>query len=94
MFKVCTSGTIGCLLVAVPVCAFLVTRNHFLSKRGRRAYHQDLATVNSGNTCSACGGTATRLYLTRDSGTWLCKDARLCSLTVIYQCMLNEVESA
>lgn len=81
------TASLGCI-------AYLFVRNRVRRNRGKRAYRSDLAGVNSGNRCAACGGFATRLYLNEHEDTWLCTNWHLCEMMQVYRGMLRDVESA
>jgi hypothetical protein len=93
MFRVCCSAT-GALLVAVPIALSYYAVCKLRQLPGKQRFQRDTYPARSGHACCICGGTATRLVFSARSGAWDCHDRRLCSLTVLYQDMLSEVESA
>jgi hypothetical protein len=51
--------------------------------------------------CLSCHGVATKVRwkqhpvgLVGNSGVWICEDAQLCGLTLVYEMMLSSVRSA
>ncbi len=90
MFGLMTGTTVGCTFSLV----YVLMRRRFRDKRARRHYENDTRTVNQGNTCTLCGGTATKLTLIEILGqpVYRCTDRKLCQETAIYQVMLTTVE--
>lgn len=97
LFKICTSGAVGCLLVAVPLCAYCVVKNKLKHKahatvKARNSFFADMTAVG-GNVCACCGGENTHL-LPIANDEWQCSDRKLCRETMIYTHMLKGLESA
>src|SRR5579863_9215429 len=76
VFGLMTGTTAGCTLSLV----YYLMRRRIRDKRARKRYEADTATVNSGNTCVLCGGTATVQTLTEILGqpVYRCTDRKLC----------------
>ncbi len=90
MFGLMTGTTVGCTFSLT----YYLVRRSLRDKRARRRYERDIAAVNSGNTCSLCGGTATTQMLVEVLGrqVWRCTDRKLCQATAIYQVMMDTTE--
>lgn len=62
--------------------------------------HSPDGPAHPNETCLSCHGVATKLKwkshagVVNNSGVWLCADATLCGLTLVYEMMLSSVRSA
>jgi hypothetical protein len=90
LFGFFTGTAIGCTVSAV----FYLASARLRHRKAQRRYQRDIATVNQGNSCALCGGTATAQVLIEILGqpVWRCVDRQLCQTTAIYTAMLASTE--